>query len=145
MNLIDGALEADAGGGWRFRGQDADIPLSTEVLSTPELQHEIEARSEVKLGLRPEHLRIAPPGQGGGIPGRVRFLEPVGSDLYLTVEAGGTTVQVRTDPDAAVQPDDNVTLQFDAGRVHMFGADGHNLRRDAAHVESPAALLETAS
>jgi hypothetical protein len=44
-----------------------------------------------------------------------------------------------------VQPDDNVTLQFDAGRVHMFGADGHNLRRDAAHVESPAALLETAS
>ena len=42
----------------------------------------------------------APPGEDGGIPGRVRFLEPVGSDLYLTVEAGGTTVQVRTDPDS---------------------------------------------
>ena len=100
MNLIDGALESVDGGGWRFRGQDVDVPLSTEVLSTPELEHEIEARSDVKLGLRPEHVRLGPPGQDGGIPGVVRFLEPVGSDLYLTVEAGGTTVQVRTDPDA---------------------------------------------
>ena len=75
----------------------------------------------------------------------MRFLEPVGSDLYLTVEAGGTTVQVRTDPDSPVQPDDNVTLHFDAWRVHVFGADGHNLRRDAAHVASEAALLHAAS
>src|SRR5690349_6998960 len=41
MNLIDGALEA-ADGGWRFRGQDATVPLSTDVLSAPELEHEIE-------------------------------------------------------------------------------------------------------
>jgi multiple sugar transport system ATP-binding protein len=144
MNLIDGALEA-VDGGWRFRGQDVDVPLSTAVLSTPELEHEIEATSEVKLGLRPEHIRLGPPGQDGGIPGRVGFLEPVGSDLYLTVKAGGTIVQVRTDPDAAVQPEDNVTLHFDAGRVHVFGADGHNLRRDAGRLESPAALIPTAS
>ena len=37
MNLIDGALEAVEGGGWRFRGENAVIPLSTEVLSAPEL------------------------------------------------------------------------------------------------------------
>ena len=30
----------------------------------------------------------------------MQFLEPVGSDLYLTVEVGGTSVQVRTDPDS---------------------------------------------
>ena len=145
MNLIDGALVSVDGGGWRFRGQDVDVPLSTVVLSTPELEHEIEARSEVKLGLRPEHIRLGAPGAEGGIPGRVRFLEPVGSDLYLTVEAGGTVVQVRTDPDAAVQPDENVRLQFDPSRVHVFGADGHNLRRDAGHVESEAALIPAAS
>jgi ABC-type sugar transport system ATPase subunit len=133
------------GGGWRFRGRDVDVPLSTVVLSTPELEHEIEARSEVKLGLRPEHLRLAPPGEENGIPGRVRFLEPVGSDLYLSVEVGGTNIQVRTDPDATAQPDDNVTLAFDPGRVHVFGADGHNLRRDAGPVESPAALTHAAS
>ena len=75
----------------------------------------------------------------------MRFLEPVGSDLYLTVEAGGTVVQVRTDPDAAVQPDENVTLHFDPSRVHVFGADSHNLRRDAGHIESEAALIPAAS
>jgi multiple sugar transport system ATP-binding protein len=144
MNLIDGSLEA-VDGGWRFRGDNVDVPLSTEVLSAPELAHEIEASSEVKLGLRPEHVRLGSPEQDGGIPGRARFLEPVGSDLYVTVEAGGTNLQVRTDPDASVQPDDNVTLHFDAWRVHVFGADGHNLRRDALEVQSPAALIEAAS
>jgi ABC-type sugar transport system ATPase subunit len=145
MNLIDGALEAVAGGGWRFRGRDVDVPLSSGVLSPPELQHEVEARADVKLGLRPEHIRIAAPGEDGGIPGRVQFLEPVGSDLYLTVEAGGGTVQVRTDPDSPLQTGENVSLLFDAARVHVFGADGHNLRRDAPHVGAPAELVEAAS
>ena len=52
MNLIDGALEAVAGGGWRFRGQNVDVPLSPEVLSPPELEHEVKASGNVKLGLR---------------------------------------------------------------------------------------------
>jgi multiple sugar transport system ATP-binding protein len=145
MNLIDGALEAVAGGGWRFRGQDVDVRLSPEVLSPPELEHETEASGNVKLGLRPEHIRIGAPGQDGAIPGRVLFLEPVGSDLYLTVEAGGGTVQVRTDPDSPLQPDENVSLLVDPWRVHLFGADGHNLRRDVPSVESRAALVEAAS
>jgi multiple sugar transport system ATP-binding protein len=137
MNLIDGALEAIAGGGWRFRGQDADLQVAPDLL-------EGEAGGEVKLGLRPEHLRIGTPGQDGGIPGRVLFLEPVGSDLFLTVEAGGGTVQVRTDPDAPLQAGENVSLLFDPWRVHVFGADGHNLRRDAPSVGAPP-LVEAAS
>ncbi len=143
MNLIDGALES-ADGAWRVRAQDADVLLSTDVLSTPELEQEIAGHSDVKLGLRPEHIRIGEAGQGG-IPGRVRFLEPVGSDLYLTVEAAGTTVQVRTDPDSPAQPDDAVTLHFDPWRVHVFGADGHNLRRDAPPVGSETPLVQAAS
>ena len=66
-------------------------------------------------------------------------------DLYLTVDVGGTLIQVRTDPDAPLKPGENVSLHFDAGRAHVFGADGHNLRRDAATVDSPAALIPTAS
>jgi multiple sugar transport system ATP-binding protein len=145
MNLIPGALES-ADGGWRFRGQDADVALTTEVLSPPELAHEVEAHGEVQLGVRPEHFRTGPPGEAGGIPGRVSILEPVGSDLYLTVEAGGTSVQVRTDPDSPLEVGDNVTLLFDAPRVHLFGADGHNLRRDAPAVAAATApLMQAAS
>ena len=73
----------------------------------------------------------------------MQFLEPVGSDLYLTVDVGGTSVQVRTDPDSPLQPDENVSLLFDAWRVHIFGADGHNLRRDAPPVGATAPLITT--
>ena len=139
MNLIGGMLASTADG-WRFRGENIDVALSGDVISAPALEHEVETSGEVKLGLRPEHFQVGPPGQDGGIAGRVQFLEPVGSDLYLTVEAGGTSVQVRTNPDSPLQPGENLSLLFDASRVYVFGADGHNLRRDAPPVESAAAL-----
>ncbi|MFN0154005.1 MAG: ABC transporter ATP-binding protein [Gaiella sp.] len=139
MNLIGGSLEA-SGDAWRFRGTNIDVPLSTEVLSPTEFEHEVAASGDVQFGLRPEHFRIGAPGDAGGIAGRVQFLEPVGSDLYLTVEAGGTTVQVRTDPDSPLQVGDNLSLTFDARRVHVFGADGHNLRRDAPAAPGTGAL-----
>jgi multiple sugar transport system ATP-binding protein len=140
MNMINGALEP-SGAGWRFRGDNIDVPLSSEVIGPLELEHEVEAGGSVTFGMRPEHFRIGPPGQPDGIAGRVQFLEPVGSDLYLTVEAGGTSVQVRTDPDAPLQPGESVTLLFDAWRVHLFGTDGRNLRRDVTRVAPPAALM----
>ena len=142
MNLVSGSLESTPGA-WRFRGQNIDVSLSSEVLSPPELEQEIEAPGDVRFGLRPEHFRIGAPGEQGGIAGSVRFLEPVGSDLYLTVEAGGTSLQVRTDPDSTLQAGDNVTLLFDPWRVHVFGADGHNLRRDTASVAVPGVTAPT--
>src|SRR5229473_7111058 len=54
MNLISGSLES-AGSGWRFRGQNIDVPLSADVISPPELEHEVEISGEVKFGVRPEH------------------------------------------------------------------------------------------
>jgi multiple sugar transport system ATP-binding protein len=142
MNLIGGTLESTPAG-WRFRGQNIGVPLSAEVISPPELEHEAGVQGDVKFGLRPEHFRIGPPGEDGGIAGQVRFLEPVGSDLYLTVEAGGTSVQVRTDPDSPLKPGDNLSLLFDPWRVHILGADGHNIRRDVVTVASPPALVST--
>jgi multiple sugar transport system ATP-binding protein len=144
MNLVSGTLES-AGSGWRFRGENIDIPLPAEIASPSERGNEVETGGEVKFGLRPEHFRVGPPGQEGGIAGQVRFLEPVGSDLYLTVEAGGALLQVRTDPDSPLKAGENVSLLFDAWRAHVFGADGHNLRREAAPTEPPAALIPTAS
>ena len=142
MNLIHGALESTPEG-WRFRGHEIDVPLSTEVLSSPDLQHEIEARGDVRFGLRPEHFRIGAAGEEGGIQGQVKFLEPVGSDLYLTVAAGGASLQVRTDPDSTLATGDNLTLNFDPWRVHVFGDDGHNLRRDTAAIAIPGVPAAT--
>jgi multiple sugar transport system ATP-binding protein len=143
MNLIPGRLVSDAGG-WRFHSQNIDVPLSSDTIS-PFASEEGQPSTDVRFGLRPEHFRISLPGTDGGIPGRVQFLEPVGSDLYLTVEIGDTSVQVRTDPESLLQPGENLTLLFDPWRVHVFGADGHNLRDAGAPVPSTAALTPTAS
>ena len=146
MNLIDGALDSVDGGGWRFRG--AGRRRAALHGGAEHARAGARDRGEERGQARPApgaHPPRRARSRTAGSPAVVRFLEPVGSDLYLTVEAGGTIVQVRTDPDAAVQPDENVTLHFDAGRVHVFGADGHNLRRDAGRVESPAALIQAAS
>jgi multiple sugar transport system ATP-binding protein len=138
MNLIDGTLEAE-GDGWRFRGRDVDVQLPAEVVDPAERAH-VPQGGEARLGVRPEHFRIGAPGHDGGVPGRVRFLEPVGSDLYLTVEAGGTVVQVRTDPDAQLEPDEALSLHFDGWRAHVFGADGRSMRSGASELSSVAAL-----
>ena len=138
MNLIDGTLEAE-GDGWRFRGRDVDVQLPAEVVDPAERAY-VPQGGEARLGIRPEHFRIGAPGHDGGVPGRVRFLEPVGSDLYLTVEAGGTTVQVRTDPDAQLEPDEALSLHFDGWRAHVFGGDGRSLRSGASELSSVAAL-----
>ncbi len=44
---------------------------------------------------------------------------------------------MRTDPDSTLASGDNLTLNFDPWRVHVFGADGQNLRRDTAAIEIP--------
>src|SRR5207249_4932384 len=108
--------------------------LSTESLQTTEAALELALDGEARFGLRPEHLRLV--SADGGIPGRVQLLEPVGSDLYLTVEAAGTTLQVRVEPETPVSAGDNVTLAFDPARSHVFAADGRNVRYA---VEEPAA------
>ena len=85
------------------------------------------AIGEAQLGVRPEHLTLASP-DGDGLPGVVRFLEPVGSDLFVSVMVAGQAVQVRMPPDTQVATGSNVRLAFDPARSHIFGANSQNLR-----------------
>jgi multiple sugar transport system ATP-binding protein len=124
MNLVDGSL-VRANGGWRFQGENVDLALYAEA-----------------MGLGDGALESA---GGDGIPGRVQLLEPVGSDLYLTVEAAGTTLQVRTDPDAQVSPGDNLTFSFDANRARVFTKDGTSIGwHEGVEAEAQVALSQTA-
>jgi ABC-type sugar transport system ATPase subunit len=135
MNLLTGALDRE-NGGWRFKGQNVDVQLAPQQMGITEAALTDAARDVVRLGVRPEHLRLAPAGDSG-IPGRVKVLEPVGSDLFVAVEAGGTIMQVRTDPESPVTEGDTLTLVFDPSRGHLFGADGSNLRHAPTSVSAP--------
>ena len=57
--------------------------------------------------------------------------EPMGSDLYLTVDVGGNNVKVRTRPDVRFDRGDTVDLSFDPEKLHLFdGESGTSLTLD---------------
>jgi ABC-type sugar transport system ATPase subunit len=125
MNLLAGDIRAHEGQ-WQFVRNGYELGVDPEVMGI-DRDRLGESVGRASLGVRPEHLSLASP-ETPGLRGVVHFLEPVGSDLYVAVDVGERTVQVRMPPDAAVSQGDNVTLTFDPSRSHLFGADERNLR-----------------
>ena len=126
MNLISGALHRD-NGETCFRCEGYELAVDPAVTGIAPDVLDAATGDEARLGVRPEHLTLAPP-DADGLPGVVRFLEPVGSDLFVSVDVAGHAVQVRMPPDTKVSTGANVRLAFDAARSHVFGADLQNLR-----------------
>ena len=125
MNLIGGALHRDNGTtAFRCEGYELAIEPAVHGISTESLHGAI---GDAQLGVRPEHLTLASP-DAEGLPGVVRFLEPVGSDLFVSVDVAGHAVQVRMPPDTQVSTGANVRLEFDPARSHIFDAAAQNLR-----------------
>ena len=125
MNLIGGEISTE-NGGWKFAtdGYSFDIDPHRMGIDTEKLEQSVGPAS---LGVRPEHLSLTPPGDDG-LSGVVHFLEPVGSDLFVAVDVGDTSVQVRMPPESLVTTGDNVRLAFDPEHSHLFGGDERNLR-----------------
>jgi len=125
MNLVQGEVRSD-NGGWQFARDGYSLPIDPGVMGIDPARL-AESVGSATLGVRPEHLTLGSP-EAEGIPGVVHFLEPVGSDLYVAVDVGDRTVQVRMPPEAAVSQGDNVRLVFDPAQSHIFGSHHRNLR-----------------
>ena len=78
----------------------------------------------VSVGIRPEHLTIAKPGEGQ-IEGTVDLLEYLGADTFVIMscgEAGQVTVRVTGNTDLV--PGDQASLSFSLQDRHAFDKDG---------------------
>jgi multiple sugar transport system ATP-binding protein len=113
MNLLEGEVIA-AGETFAFSGPSLTLPLPASAGVAPR---------HVLLGVRPEHFALADERQPGAIRGEVVLLEPLGSDLFVTVEAAGTQVVARLAPSTNVQRGDAIALAPDVAHVHLFVAD----------------------
>ena len=84
----------------------------------------------VDVGLRPEHMRLVPSGEGA-IAGRVVHRENLGSELliHVGVEALTDPVVVRGDPENAdrILRDAEVGLQTPPEKALVFSAEGARL------------------
>ncbi|MEI6098667.1 MAG: ABC transporter ATP-binding protein [Alphaproteobacteria bacterium] len=74
------------------------------------------------IGIRPEHIDIAP---GGGWAGVVGLSEHLGSDTFLKVKTDQVgTVTVRAGGEVMLRHGDRIELRPQLGKLHRFGADG---------------------
>ncbi|MGH2800974.1 MAG: TOBE domain-containing protein, partial [Thermoleophilaceae bacterium] len=110
MNLLDAERHGDwlvAAGVWR-------LPL-------PRLSRAGDA-STLRVGLRPEDIRIALGPSDGAVRGEVLVSEPLGSEVIVNVTLAGCLLKVRAAPDVRPDPGVAVYVAADAAAVRVFDA-----------------------
>ena len=85
-------------------------------------------QGEVRLGVRPEHLKLAADGHGN-FETEVLIVERLGVETYLTVAGGDEPLIVRTEGDMMLRPGDRVSLRVDPDTCHVFDATGRLIRQ----------------
>ncbi|MEV1295888.1 ABC transporter ATP-binding protein [Pseudonocardia sp. NPDC049635] len=116
IGLLPARLHS-VGGGLRAVGDGVDVPLGAGEES---------GGREVLVGVRPEHLRIAPDGAGSGAQwrGTVRLVENLGGEEVAHLDVGAGRIALRGPRPVGLDVGDHVTLTCDPGRVHLFSAAG---------------------
>jgi multiple sugar transport system ATP-binding protein len=123
MNLIDGSLEGENGTLWfqdpRKTIRLAVAPAHREALSAY-------AGKPVVFGIRPENFAentAQSPREGTSVTANVEVVEPMGSEIYLHMDIGGTicTVRVNTDVEPPVNQAHVIDVLMD--KAHYFDPD----------------------
>ncbi|MCY4546214.1 MAG: ABC transporter ATP-binding protein [Gemmatimonadetes bacterium] len=134
INLLKGVMQRQesAAGDWRVVGDGFACNVSQSMVE----RIEDPPGREVFLGVRAEDIGIESetnPGHGNTPVARASVVvrEPMGSDLYLTVDVGGSNVKIRTRPDNRMDRGDGLDVFFDSEKIHLFdGQTGVSLMLD---------------
>ncbi|MBA4775910.1 MAG: ABC transporter ATP-binding protein [Rhizobiales bacterium] len=90
-----------------------------------------EAEGAKTIGIRPEHITIAPNGDGWS--GEIVHSEMLGSDSYIYVEIGADEpVVVREEGVTGRTAGERVAVVPDEAQIHRFDAEGRALTRNPA-------------
>ena len=105
----NGQLVAE--GGWRF-------PLPPVVTHPSE---------PLTIGLRPEDVTLSMTPVGGAFPFTVFVSEPLGNEVIVNVQVGGSVLKVRAEPSIRPRRGETVYLTARPDRLHLFGPDGRRV------------------
>ncbi|MGV3574134.1 MAG: ABC transporter ATP-binding protein [Devosia sp.] len=87
------------------------------------------AAKNLKLGLRPDAVKLHRGAAGEGLAATVVYTEYLGDNAYVYARlADGTLLSARTTPNDLYAPDEAVTISVEPGSAHYFSAeDGRRL------------------
>ena len=130
MNVLDGHV-ADG----RFANEAGSVPLPDRI-----------AAGATKLGFRPEHAGLTEPGTPDSFAGEIYVVEPLGNETLVTVDLGGTLVNVREAADFGGAAGDRCMVRPLLQHLHLFDdATGESLGAPAHVNDRPAEALIAAT
>jgi multiple sugar transport system ATP-binding protein len=108
-------------------GEFAQLELGNGThVDTQVHRDSLPAGAEVRLGLRPEAVRV---GQGS-TTGKVELVERLGERTLIYARlADGQAITAEDEGDSRVKIGDEVPLRIDGGAAHLFGPDGTGYHR----------------
>ncbi|MGI8781325.1 MAG: TOBE domain-containing protein, partial [Solirubrobacteraceae bacterium] len=115
MSFFDASHVAEDGAA-RLRGQDFDV----RVPDAPRLP------GSVTVGVRPEAARLWDAGRNGivgPVRGTVAYVEALGRETFIGVDAGGSRLAVHQEGRTALQPGDSVEFGFVPHGLRYFAVD----------------------
>jgi ABC-type sugar transport system ATPase subunit len=117
MNFIEGA---------RIGGGEVAIPAGDRVVPVAASAIAAGADRPVRLGVRPQDVRL---DAAGGVQGEVTLVQLVGSEQLVDLElGGGARITAEVKADVPVEQGARVRVSFDPARLHLFDAEsGRNL------------------
>ncbi len=110
MNL----MEVPAGG-----GRAGLPPLLAEVDGLTESLGAAAASGNLVIGVRPEHVELAPSPANGSAQARVELVEALGQDTYLYLRSGDTSL-VAVTKRTRIRPGDIVGLRVEPQHIHVM-------------------------
>ncbi|MFC6784566.1 ABC transporter ATP-binding protein [Halobaculum halobium] len=112
MNVLDAVVDTTETGAV-LRGTNADFTYDLGTRASDAL----EGVEEVRMGVRPEDIRVADDGRG--ITTTVDVMEPIGSDNYLYLDIGPEFI-ARVDSGITPSVGGTIDITFDESDVHVF-------------------------
>jgi multiple sugar transport system ATP-binding protein len=81
---------------------------------------------KIVLGARHSTIRLHKSAVPGAVPSKVYTVEPTGDITFVQAFLSGTVVNISLPPTVPVDPDEQVWLEFDQDRMHLFDGDTQN-------------------
>jgi multiple sugar transport system ATP-binding protein len=99
-------------GGW-------ELPLS--AMNTRKARNA--TSNKVVLGARHSTVKLHKSKVENSVPAKIYTVEPTGDVTFVQAFVGESIVIVSLDPSVQVRPDEDVWLEFDQERMHLFDAE----------------------
>ncbi|SNY90694.1 carbohydrate ABC transporter ATP-binding protein, CUT1 family [Cohaesibacter sp. ES.047] len=115
MNFLDGIIRPDG------------VEVAGIILETRTIQNRPANGTAVRVGIRPEHWRLAEDGQKA-VPFTVGFSEFLGGASYLYGTIGEKRCTVDVDRETISQPGSVLHLTVDENHICLFGEDEQRIR-----------------